>query len=140
MQPLAWSAYINFRGEVKREIKLAEREFVLNPIKKDPGNSNNIWKSIRLCIPKKSSSQRIFSQDEKTVAEELNNFFVSVGNSAVDKINDLANEFGFDCDRFTPRQYPLTEQFSFKEVEAAIVGSIISSMSNNKAPGSDKNC
>ncbi|CAB4039843.1 Hypothetical predicted protein, partial [Paramuricea clavata] len=138
--PLAWSAYRNFRGEVKREIKLAEREFVLNQIEKDPGNSNNIWKSIRLCIPKKSSSQRIFSQDEKTVAEEFNNFFASVGNNAVHKINDLANEFGFDCDRdrFTPRQYPLTEQFSFKEVEPAIVGSIISSMPNNKAPGSDK--
>jgi hypothetical protein len=81
---LAWSAYRNFRGEVKHEIKLAEREFVLNQIKKDPGNSNNIWKSICLCIPKKSSSQRIFSQDEKTVAEEFNNFFASVGNTRFD--------------------------------------------------------
>ena len=137
---LAWSAYRNFRGEVRREIKLAEWEFVSNQIKKDPGNSNNIWKTIRLCIPKKSSSEGIFSQDEKIVAENFNNFFVSVGNSTVDKINDFANDFGFECnrDRFAPRQYPLSEQFSFKKVEPAVVESIISSMPNNKAPGRDK--
>ena len=46
---MAWSAYRNFHGEVKREIKLAERELISNQIKKDPGNSNNIWKTIRLC-------------------------------------------------------------------------------------------
>ena len=84
---------------IKREIKLAEREFVSNQIKKDLGNSNNIWKTIRLCIPKKSSSERTFSQDEKIAAENFNNSFVSVGNSTVDKINDLANDFGFECNR-----------------------------------------
>ena len=110
----------NFRREVKREIKLAEREFVSNQIKKDPGN---IWKTICLCIPTKSSSKRTCSQDEKIAAENFNNFFVSVGNIMVDKINDLANDFGFECnrDRFAPRQYPLSEQFSFKKVEPVVV-------------------
>ena len=110
---MVWSAYRNFHGEVKCEIKLAEWELISNQIKKNPGNSNNIWKTIRSCIPKKSSSERIFSQDEKIVAYNLNNFFVSVGNSTVDKMNDLANDFGFECncDRFAPRQYPLSEQF-----------------------------
>ena len=105
MTPWRGLRHRNFRGEVKREIKLAEREFVSNQIKKDPRNSNNIWKTICLCIPKKSSSKRIFSQVEKIVAEYFNNFFVSVSNSTVDKIIDLANDFGFECnrDRFTPR-------------------------------------
>ena len=65
-------------------------------------------------FPKKSSSERTFSQDEKIAAENFNNFFVSVGNSTVDKINDLANDFGFECnrDRFAPRQYPLSEHMA----------------------------
>ena len=66
-------------------------------------------------IPKKSSSKRTCSQDEKIAAENFNNFFV--------KMNDLANDFGFECncDRFAPRQYPLSRQFSFKKVEPAVV-------------------
>ena len=77
--PLAWNAYKNFRREVKNEIKLAEREFVADQIQSNPNNSNSIWKAIRLCIPKKSSTQRTFSRDDKIVADEFNQFFVSVG-------------------------------------------------------------
>ncbi|CAB4017364.1 Hypothetical predicted protein, partial [Paramuricea clavata] len=36
-------------------------------INKNPNNTNNIWKAIRLCIPNKSSSQMIFSKDDKTL-------------------------------------------------------------------------
>ena len=52
----------------------------------------------------------------------------------------MANDFGFECnrDRFTPRQNPLSEQFSFKKVEPVLVESIISSMPNSKAAGKDK--
>jgi hypothetical protein len=72
---LAWSAYRNFRNEVKREIKLAEKEFVANQIQKSPNNVNNIWKAIRTCIPKKSSSTHSFTKDEKIIASEFNQFF-----------------------------------------------------------------
>jgi hypothetical protein len=64
---LAWSAYRNFRNEVKREIRLAEKEFVANQIQNSPNNVNNIWKAIRTCIPKKSSSTRTFTKDEKII-------------------------------------------------------------------------
>jgi len=55
--PMAWTAYRNLRQEVKREIKIAEREFFTEQIQRNPGNTNNIWKAIRQIIPRKSKSQ-----------------------------------------------------------------------------------
>ena len=34
--PMAWSAYRNLRQEVKREIKIAEREFFTEQIQRNP--------------------------------------------------------------------------------------------------------
>ena len=90
--PLSWTAYRYFRQEVKRDIRIAEQEFVAEQIQRIPNNTNNIWKAIRHCIANKSTSQRIFSKDDKTVADEFNQFFVSVGQSTVNKIISLANE------------------------------------------------
>ena len=56
--PLAWSACKNFRREVKREIRLAEREHVIEQIQSNQNNTNCIWKSIRSCIPNKSATQK----------------------------------------------------------------------------------
>ena len=58
---LAWSEYKSFKRAVKREIKLAEWKFINQQIKDNPNNTNCMWKTIRSCIHKKSSSQRTFS-------------------------------------------------------------------------------
>jgi len=56
--PLSWTTYRYFRQEVKREIRIAEQEFVAKQIQRNPNNyTNNIWKAIRHCIPNKSTSQ-----------------------------------------------------------------------------------
>ena len=54
--PLSWTAYMYFRQNVKREIRIAEQEFVPEQIQKNPNNTNNIWKAIRHCIPNISTS------------------------------------------------------------------------------------
>ena len=49
-----------------------------------------MWKTIlfiRLCIPKKSVSVRVYSDDDKTIAD-----FTSVGETTYQKIKQLANE------------------------------------------------
>ena len=137
--PMAWSAYKNFRREVKREIRFAEREFVTDQIQSNPRNSNNIWKAIRHCIPKNSTSSRTFSRDDKIVADEFNNFFVSVDQNTVNKIKSLANEHCHDLHehRFTPRQHPIREQFSFSCTDSKEIKGIIASMPSNKASGID---
>ena len=70
----AWMKYRSLKRKVKREIRQTERESIVDQFK-------------RSCIPKKSTSQRSFSRDDKTVADEFNRFFTSVGHA--DKINSL---------------------------------------------------
>ena len=69
--PLSWTAYRYFRQEEKQEIRNTEQEFVAEQIQRNPNNTNNIWKAIRHCIPNKSTSQRIFRKNDKTVADEF---------------------------------------------------------------------
>ena len=77
------------RNDVKREIRSAERAFAADQITSNPNNSSQLWKTIRSFIPKKSASVRSFSKDDRTVANDFNRFFTSVGQVAVDKINSL---------------------------------------------------
>ena len=72
--PDAWMKYRSLKRKVKREIRQTERESIADQVK-------------RSCIPKKSTSQRSFSRDDKTVADEFNRSFTSVGHA--DKINSL---------------------------------------------------
>ena len=47
---------------------------------------------IRLCISKKYVSVRVYSDDDKTIADRFNQFFTSVGETTYQKIKQLANE------------------------------------------------
>ena len=127
------------RQEVKREIRIAEKEYVAEQIQRNPNNTNDIWKAIRHCIPNKSTSQRIFSKDNKTVADEFNQFFVSVGQSTVDKITSLTNECNLTLNQsyFTPRQYALSDQFTLSTIDYKQIERI-TWMPSNKAPGIHK--
>uniref|UniRef100_A0A6P8INI3 Uncharacterized protein LOC116303067 n=1 Tax=Actinia tenebrosa TaxID=6105 RepID=A0A6P8INI3_ACTTE len=87
--PFAWSAYKNFSREVKREIRMAEKEFVAQQIKENKNNTNSMWKAIRGCIPKKSASQKTYSKDNEIVANEINIFFANVGTNTIEKVNAL---------------------------------------------------
>ena len=128
------------RQEVKHEIRIAEKEYVAEQIQRNPNNTNNIWKAIRHCIPNKSTSQQIFSEDNKTVTDEFNQFFVSVGQSTVDKITSLTNECNLTPNQsyFTPRQYTLSDQFTLSTIDYKQIECIITSMPSNKAPGIHK--
>ena len=138
--PLHWSAYKNFHREVKREIRMAEREFATEQIINNKNNTNSIWKAIRICIPKKSASQRNYSKDDKTVANEFNSFFASVGDNTIKKIEVLAREANYNLGKrsFVPKNYSLPDQFTFSTVPHNQVESIVKSMASNKAPGIDK--
>ena len=53
------NAYRHFRQEVKREIRLAEKEHVRSETLKSSGKTNSIWKILNRYIPKKNSPIRI---------------------------------------------------------------------------------
>lgn len=81
---ITWCTYRNCRSEVKRLLGL--------PQKYDPNNSTNMRKIIRTCIPKKSNGNKYFSVDDKSVANNFNEFFTSGGSNTVKKIQSLVNE------------------------------------------------
>jgi len=83
--PLAWAAYKNFKQEVKRDLRLAEREHVENQIRNNPNNPRCVWKTIRSCIPRKSVNRKSFNDNDDAVAKEFNEFFTSVGQNTVKK-------------------------------------------------------
>ena len=135
--PHAWSAYKNLRHQVRKSIRAAESEFIKDQIQNNPRNTNCIWKAIRLCIPKRSVSPKVYSKEDKIVVDTFNTFFASVGKSTNSKIESLAEENNFDLNNsiFTPRSFPTSEQFTFHSVECKQVEDILNAMPSNKAPG-----
>ena len=94
--PLAWASYRSLRGEVKRDLRVAEREYIAEQIRTNPNNTRCLWKTIRSCIPKKSANQRTFAKDDIVVANEFNSFFSSVGQTAISNIKSLAEICNYD--------------------------------------------
>ena len=72
--PAVWSGYRNFKREDIREIRLAQREFLEEQIKRNPNDVGNIWKAIRSCIPKKPANIKSFTKDDQTVSNEFTGF------------------------------------------------------------------
>ena len=65
--------------------------FVQNELQQCKKNSSK-WKVIRNCAPRKESTQPAYSRDLKTLADEFNGFFTSVGaKAAADSASSLAN-------------------------------------------------
>ena len=118
--PAIWSGYRNFKREVKREIRFAQRELVEEQIKQNPNDVGNIWKTIRSWIPKKPANIKSFTKDEQTVANEFNRFLSSVGKSTMEK-TQLARKFNYmpAQDPCTPKNYIVADQFSINTVECS---------------------
>jgi len=73
--PLAWAGYKNFKREVRRELRLSEREYAETKIMKNSNNTGWIWKAIRSFIPKKAVNRKSYSKEDMTVANEFNKYF-----------------------------------------------------------------
>jgi hypothetical protein len=119
---------------------MVQGSFVEQEIRKNTKDTGNMWKVIRTCIPKKSTGKKRFSSDDKSVANNFNQFFTSVGSNTVTKIKSLAKENNYTPSQlpFVPRSYTDSEQFTFEPVECSLVEYVVKSMPDNKAPGIDK--
>ena len=81
-----------------------------------------------------------FSKDDKSVANNFNKFFTTVGSNTVMKIKSLAKENNYTPSKLpsVPTSYTESDQFTFEPVECSLVENIAKSMPDNKAPGIDK--
>ena len=100
--PLHWNGYRFFRQEVKREIRVAEKVPVRTQILDSNENSNSIWKIINQCLPRKQQDNFMASKDITEFANELNDFFASVGSMTAQKASDLALHHGLNINLDVP--------------------------------------
>ena len=63
--------------------------------------------------PSKSTKRTFNSKDDKTIAEDFNRVFESVGHSTVNKIQSVVNksDLTLNANYFMPRLHPLSAQF-----------------------------
>ena len=76
--PQEWQTYRAKRNEVKVRLREAERGHVQSQLASCQKNSSK-WKVIRNCIPRKESTQTVYSRDVKVIADEFNEFFFHCG-------------------------------------------------------------
>ena len=103
-------------------------------------NTSSQWKLIGNCLPRKEATQQVYTREVKAVAEEFNEFFVSVGAKASEASKALiaTHELSPPND-FTSGQYiPDEEKFNFRAVSSHEIRRAVMSFSSNKAPGFDK--
>ena len=115
---LDWSNFKDARKAVKRMLKDSERNYYLDEVQRHKNNPGSLWKIINQAIPSKSKEKHTYTKDPKTVADEFNQFFSSVGKNAADASIRLAEENNITV-RETPLEtvyMPSQDLFSFRTV------------------------
>ena len=97
-----------------------------------------MWKAIRNCIPRKETTQPIYTRDVKLLANEFNEFFTTVGARTAETVKSLAYEKGISQMTFTSFISFIGDEFVSLAVSTAEVRKIVFSFGSNKAPGPDK--
>ena len=106
-------------------------------------NTESLRKIINRIIPSKDKTIQCYSKASDLIANEFNNFFVSIGAktaNAAAKIG-LDNNFDLPISSFLPGSPPecaLQEMFQLSPDSCTDIKRIINSMPSNRAPGSDK--
>ena len=135
-----WNNYKQLKNAVKLSITNAESKYVCNQIEKNKDNSKSMWKVIRGCLPIKERTKPNYRKDPELVAEEFNNFFISVGKTTADKVRELADQNNTSITYPSPRLTHISdaERFRFSLVTREDVRKIVLRSPSNKAPGPDK--
>ena len=85
-----WDAFVRLRRDIKHSIRQAERDYFNEQVTVNKGKSGCIWKTIRRALPNTSTQCHQYTKDTSTLANEFNRFFVSVGENAANKSEQLA--------------------------------------------------
>ena len=143
MDKLHWNACRFSRQEVKREICIAEQEYVRSELTNSKGNTNSIWKVINCCIRKKNA-EIATSEDPMAQANMYNEFYTSVGKTSAEMAQTLTEKLGFtalgnnsqsneDMSKCSSHQ-----EFYFRPVTEPETLKLVKALPSNKAPGADK--
>ena len=148
MDKLHWNAYHFFRQEVKREIRIAEQEYVRSELSNSKGNTNSIWKVINRRVRKKNVQNATTSEDAMAQANKFNDFYTSLSKTIAEKTQALTEKLGFTSfdnnNSLTNEDMSETssnhQEFYFRPVTEQETLKIVKALPSNKAPGADKVC
>ena len=135
-----WEMYTESRKKVKVMLKEAEINHLTDEVKVHKNNPGSLWKIINKTIPVKEKEKQVYTKDLKSIVEDFNNYFTSVGKITAATALDLANKnnIALSDPMLNSDIYPTDQQFRFKPVTCSVIRRIIMAMPRNKSPGSDK--
>ena len=135
--PEDWQRYRAFRDDVKMKLREAERQYLQKEISNNK-NRNSMWKAIRNCIPRKETTQPIYTRDVKLLANEFSEFFTTVSARTAETVKSLAYENGISHMTSTSFNSFIGDELVLRAVSTAEVRKIVFSFGSNKDPGPDK--
>ena len=127
---LDWSNFKDARKAVKRMLKDSERNYYLDKVQRHKNNPGSLWKITNQAILPPSKEKHTYTKDPKTVADEFNQFFLSVGKNKADASIRLAEENNITVEE-TPLEtvyMPSQDLFSFRTVTSEEVRRVIASL------------
>ena len=74
-----WEMYTESRKKVKVMLKEAEINHLADEVKVHKNNPGSLWKIINKTIPVKEKEKQVYTKDLKSIVEDFNNYFTSVG-------------------------------------------------------------
>ena len=120
-------------------IKKAAINNLADEVKVHKNNPGSLWKISNKTIPVKEKEIQVYTKDLKSIVEDFNNYFISVGKITAAAVLDLANKnITLSDPMFNSEIYPTDQQIKFKPVTCSVIWRIIVAMPRNKSPGPDK--
>ena len=87
-----WEMYIDSRKKVKVMLKEVEINHLADEVKVHKNNPGSLWKIINKTIPVKEKEKQVYTKDLKSIVEDFNNYFTSVGKITAATALNLANK------------------------------------------------
>ena len=137
--PLDWELYHDLREEVKTKLREVEKGYIEEELERSQ-NTRLKWEVIRSCIPRRETTQQVYTTELKEVADEFNQFFTSVGAWASEPSRFLLNIHNLVPLLVIVPDNEISEvdKFCFHPVSSREIQKIVMSLPSNKAPGHNK--
>ena len=120
-------------------LRKAELKYNSEEVKQKEGNAKSLWKIINRLIPPKEKDRHVYTKDLKSIANEFNIFFSTVGENAARESTCLAEINNISLNESLENLVrPKSGLFHFKRVTCDEVRSTLTSLPANKSPGQDK--
>ena len=116
-----WEMYTESRNKVM--LKEAAINHLADEVKVHKNNPGSLWKIINKTIPVKEKEKQVYTKDLKSIVEDFNNYFASVGKITAATALDLANKnnIALSDPMLNSEIYPTDQQFRFKPVTCSVI-------------------